>query len=587
MFPALRRMHHRTRIVTAGVAAAAVVVPAAFSAPAAAAKPDLVSYIAIAASPATTPQSLEAALTAAGGHLTASFPVAGAVAVELPRGERAPAGVAFVPDVAMRVTGTTTPAGGAIADTVRQTVGVPDGVDGRGVTVALLDTGVADVNDLTGRVTHVNLSDSAAGDGYGHGTFLAGLIAGSGVDSGGAYAGMAPAARILDVKVAAADGSTSLSRVLAGLQEVANRHATDHSIGVLNLSLSSGTSLPPALDPLAHALDSLWKQGVTVVVAAGNAGPAAGTVTSPGDDPTVLTVGALDENGTAGRGDDVIADFSSRGPTADGDAKPDLAAPGDHLVSLRDPGSIIDTQNPAARIGDAYFRGSGTSMSAAVVSGAVADLLSARPTLRPDDVKNVLTATAYSAPGLTDPTAAGSGGLDLTAALSSPTKPAPGGGKSKAGPTNPNAGGAPAGGPAERDSARWDAFATAWQQGDFTTAARAWASLSPATQNWAARAWAMTLWSDAALSDDSQLLARAWAARAWAADGWLARAWAARAWASDDWAARAWSARAWSARAWSAADWSAADWSARAWSVSAWASNAWSANAWLTDAWGW
>jgi len=487
-------------MLTAGLVAGALAIPAAISAPAAAAPPDLISYIAVASAPSTT-TTLRASLTAAGGHVTAQFPVADAVAVELQRGAHAPAGAVLVPDVALHVTGTDTVVAGA-ADTVRQTIAVPGGVDGSGVTVALLDTGVYDASDLAGRVTHVNVSGEDMGDGYGHGTFLAGLIAGNGAESGGAYAGVAPAAKVLDIKVAAADGSTSLSRVLAGLQQVAAWHAADHSVRVLNLSLSSGTSLPPQLDPLAHALDALWKSGVTVVVAAGNAGPSDGSVTSPGDDPTVLTVGALDENGTSGRSDDTVAAFSSRGPTLEGDAKPDLVAPGSHLISLRDPGSLIDLQNPSARVGDGYFRGSGTSMSAAVVSGAVADLLSARPTLRPDDVKSLLTGSAYGVPGLPDPNGAGSGGLDLSAALAVPVQPDHARGNSSAGhakPTMPMPG---AGGPSEADSARWASFAAAWEQRDFASAARAWASLSPATREWAARAWAMTLWSDAALTND-------------------------------------------------------------------------------------
>jgi len=589
MFRVLRRLHHGSRLLTVGVAVVAVAAPTALSSTADAAPHDL-SYIAIGASDTTTVRALTVELTALGGRVVAQFPVADAVAVRFPGGAPAPAGVTLVPDGAMHLAGTAAAASTGPADTIRQTVGVPAGADGRGVTVALLDTGVYDATDLTGRVAHVNVSGAAAGDGYGHGTFMAGLVAGSGAASGGAYTGVAPAAKILDVQVATADGSTSLSRVLAGLQAVQDRHATDHSLRVLNLSLSSGSSLPPQFDPLARALDTLWRSGVTVVVAAGNTGPAAGTITSPGDDPTVLTVGSLDESGTAVRGDDVVADFSSRGPTSTGDAKPDLVAPGAHLISLRDPGSLIDTEYPSARVGDSYFLGSGTSMSAAVASGAVADLLSARPTLSPDQVKLLLTATAYSDADLTDPMAAGSGGLDLDAAISAPAAPSAGRGRAHTDSGARQQGG----GPSEGDAAGWAAFAAAWQQGDFTASARAWAALSPATQTWAARAWAVMLWTDASLSADPAVLARAWSARAWAGDfaarawsarawsgdDWLARAWSARAWSSDDWAARAWSARAWSARAWSANTWAA-----RAWSVSTWANDNWAASTWLGDAW--
>ncbi|HEX8346727.1 MAG TPA: S8 family serine peptidase, partial [Actinoplanes sp.] len=407
----------------------------------------------------------------------------------------------------------------------------------------------------------VDLTGTGDGDGYGHGTFMAGLIAASGAASGGAYRGVAPGADLIDVKVADAQGRTDLTTVLQGLQWVSD-HRRD--VQVVNLSLSSNSPLPYQIDPLTQALESLWHQGVTVVVPSGNDGPGTGSVTSPGNDPVLLTVGGLDAVGTAGRNDDVVGAWSGRGPTWQGDAKPDLVAAGGHVVSLRSPGSVVDQANPHARIGDGYLRGSGTSMAAAVTSGVVADVLAVQPRLRPDAVKNLLTGTAYPSAGLSRAAGGGTGGLDAVRALAS----APDWRGNKAQQQYDSDTGTVA-----RDAKRWAEFSKAVVDGDERGAERAWQKLTPASRDWAARAWAQL---DPA--------ARAWAARAWAA-----RAWAG---AEDEWAARAWAARAWAARAWASDDWAArawadADWTARAWAGDDWAARAWAAERWSARAWAW
>jgi serine protease AprX len=254
----------------------------------------------------------------------------------------------------------------------------------------------------------LNLSgEPGCTDSYGHGTFVGGLIAGDGSASGGAVRGVAPGARLTSVKVAGRDGSTDVSTILAGIQWVVT-NKDRYGIRVLNLSLGTDSSQSYRVDPLNFAVEKAWAAGVTVVVAAGNLGPTAQTVTKPADDPFVVSVGAIDDRGTAGLGDDLLPDFSSRGPTlADGLSKPDLVAPGGHLLSLRAPGSTIDTQFPPANPGP-YRRGSGTSMAAGVVSGAVALMLQSNPTLTPDRIKFALTNTAAGAPS-TDPNAVGAG----------------------------------------------------------------------------------------------------------------------------------------------------------------------------------
>jgi serine protease AprX len=528
-----------------------------------------------------------AAVTRSGGRVVASLPLAGGVVARLAPGATLPASYVVAADRRFTVAGVSADTTGA--STVRQTLGLAaTGTEGAGVTVALVDTGVADVADLS-RVTHVDVTGTGTGDAFGHGTFMAGLIAGNGSSSGGRYTGVGPAASILDVKVADSAGSTSLSLVLRGLEAVAMHPETR----VLNLSLSSGSALPYQLDPLTRALDALWRRGVTVVVPAGNDGPDARTIASPGVDPTLLTVGAVDENGTADRSDDVVPSWSSRGPAPQDVAKPDLAAPGTHLVSLRAPGSTVDVANPGSRVETAYFRGSGTSMATAVTSGAAAALLAARPGLSPDAVKSAMTTSSYDAPGLSDSMAAGTGGLDLAAAYDAKVKKAR---RVRAGL---------AGGDTE---AAFAELARAWAAGDYDAAARAWAQLDPSARAWAARAWAAAVWERANSWSTAEWNARAWAARAWAGsswtgsswtgsswtgsswtgDEWLARAWAARAWADDMWAARAWAARAWAARAWADGSWAARawaddDWAARAWASDGWAARAWSARAWSSD----
>ncbi len=260
--------------------------------------------------------------------------------------------------------------------------------------MAVLDTGVANVPDLAGRLVQVrndltgqtapckNLSGELdCNDRYGHGTFIAGLVAGNGASSGGKWKGVAPEASVLSVKAAGADGAADVSNILAAIQWVVS-FKDRYNIRVLNLSLGTDSTQDWRVDPLNYAVERAWAAGMTVVVAASNKGPGAGTITKPADDPWVVTVGATDDRGTAGLGDDQLPDFSGRGPTAHGLAKPDVAAPGAHVISLRAPGSTIDTQFPWY-VDGSYRRGSGTSMATGVVSGAVALMLQANPGLHP------------------------------------------------------------------------------------------------------------------------------------------------------------------------------------------------------------
>ncbi len=266
---------------------------------------------------------------------------------------------------------------------------------GEGVGVALVDTGVAPVPDLINRIVAVAdlTAEKAPLDTFGHGTFMAGLIGGDGSSSEGRYVGVAPRANLISIKVAVSDGSTTLGTVLAGLQLVHSARSI-FNVRVVLLALSSPSAFSPDRDPLTKALRKLWADGIFVVVPAGNDGPGAGTVDSPGFDPVLMTAGAVDDRGTPSVSDDVATEWTSRGPTPWGAAKPDVAAPGAHLVSLRAPGSTIDKENPSAVVDEAYFRGSGTSMSAAVTAGVAALVLSSEPNLTPNQLKERLIGDA-------------------------------------------------------------------------------------------------------------------------------------------------------------------------------------------------
>lgn len=293
-----------------------------------------------------------------------------------------------------------------------------EGVDGDGVTVAVVDTGIAPVADLAGRVIggiDFSTDDDPYDDAFGHGTFVAGLIAGNGASSNGAYKGVAPKAKLVSIKIAGREGASDISHVLAGIQWAVS-FKNDYGIRVLNLSLGTDSTQTYYLSPLNAAVEKAWDAGIVVTVSASNTGPGAGTITKPADDPLVVTVGALDDKGSPGRGDDIMAGFSGEGPTAaDGLAKPDLVAPGRSVISLRAPGSKVDGAYPGSRIGSSYFKGSGTSFSTAITSGSAALLLQREPGLTPDQVKARLLSTAAPGP-VGSPNVDGHGSLDAHAA---------------------------------------------------------------------------------------------------------------------------------------------------------------------------
>jgi len=297
---------------------------------------------------------------------------------------------------------------------------------GRGVGVAVIDTGIAgNLVDfqtpgwqgsrvIASAVTNPCASD--AQDHYGHGTHVAGLIAGNSLlyptDQSvfGKYMGVAPRANLVSVKVSDDDGNTTVLDVIYGIQfAVDNKSA--YNIRVINLSLSSAAAESYTTDPLDAAVEQAWNSGITVVAAAGNEALAGDGVTySPANDPWVITVGALDDKGTMTRLDDTLAPWSSRGLTQDGVRKPEVLAPGVGLVSTLATNSDFARMCPACIVDGRYFRAGGTSMATGVVSGVAALLIEAHPNWTPAQVKGALQATVVDVPGA-------GGVIDANAAL--------------------------------------------------------------------------------------------------------------------------------------------------------------------------
>lgn len=328
----------------------------------------------------------------------------------------------------------------ASVDPARETIGAdqlwaglgsfPQRLSGRNVVVAVIDSGV-DANHaaLRGRVlASVDFTGGNGRDGYGHGTHIASLIAGApGASADTAdYSGVAPGARIVSLRVLDDNGVGRASNLIDAIEwAIDNRQR--YGIQVINLSLGGPVTQSYLDDPLCEAAERAVAAGITVVASAGNFGQTPdgtqvfGGVTSPGIDPLVITVGALDTRGTAVRSDDRIAKFSSRGPTAyDQLIKPDLVAPGRNLVAAEAAGSVIAAQSPERHVigsgATGYIQLSGSSMSAGVVSGAVALLLDRRPGLNPAQIRTILQVTSSYMPdeGMV---ATGAGSLNAVAAV--------------------------------------------------------------------------------------------------------------------------------------------------------------------------
>jgi len=343
------------------------------------------------------------------------------------------------------------------AATVGANVAWQLGLNGAGIGVAVVDSGVADHPDLHDPATGLSrvvysesfVGDQTTADLYGHGTHVAGIIGGSGASSNGLISGIASGVNIISLRVLDQSGAGADSGIIAAIQRAIQLKDT-YNIRVINLSVGRPVYESYSQDPLCQAAEAAWNAGIVVVAAAGNNGrnhsfgnSGYGTVTAPGNDPYVLTVGAMKTLDTPSPADDQIATFSSKGPTlVDHVVKPDIVAPGNRIVSLLVKGSTLDQEFPGNEVtstgalAPAYFSLSGTSMATPVVSGAVALLLQSQPQLTPDQVKARLMKTAAknyfpTSTSYVDPTTGtsftsyydiftvGAGYLDVAAALAS------------------------------------------------------------------------------------------------------------------------------------------------------------------------
>jgi serine protease AprX len=271
---------------------------------------------------------------------------------------------------------------------------------GKGIGVAVVDSGLSaqsspDINDLHKRVTaDVHLNAANGLDYHGHGTHVAGIIAGDGNASNGKYVGIAPKANIINAKVADGNGLAKESYLINGLQWIYKNKDT-HNIRVVNISSAAAIPQSYMISPISAAVEQLWFNGIVIVVSSGNKGSSADAVMHPpANDPYVISVGAIDDKGTTDRGDDEVTSWSSRGKTLDNVQKPDIVAPGRHITSLLSPDGWLGANYPNYIVDSHYFWMNGTSMAAPVVSGTVALMLEARPELTPDEVKWILMNTS-------------------------------------------------------------------------------------------------------------------------------------------------------------------------------------------------
>jgi serine protease AprX len=471
---------------------------------------------------------------------------------------------------AAATTGTTVTAGTDLARQIGAAAAWDLGLSGRGVGVALIDTGIAPVPGLppTRMVNGPDLSFESQTptlrylDSNGHGTHLAGIIAGR--DKSAGYRGIASGATLTSVKVASGTGAADASQVMAAVDWVVQHRNDDRQnpIRVINLAYGTNSTQTYQSDPLAFAVENAYRAGIVVVVAGGNGGQNSTRLTNPAIDPFVVSVGAVAADATATTADDTLSTFSSGSIGR----KVDIAAPGESIVSLRDPGSFVDANYPAARVGTRLFRGSGTSQAAAVVSGSVALLLQQRPWLNPDQVKSILKRSATPLGG-----AGGSGNVgELNVARALVTDGRSNGQEFAHGR-----------GTGSLEAARGDSHVVDGDQvlagerdifGPFDTTV--WAAVSAS-----GTAWRGGLWLGRRFAGDGWT-GTSWAGRTWGAATWPGLSWSGQPWAPADWAGRYWNAGSWAGRYWAGDSWTGRYWASDTWTGRYWASFGWASVGW-------
>ena len=447
------------------------------------------------------------------------------------------------------------------------------GYTGKGVGVAVIDTGIqgdlpdfrvsqSDSNSRVVASAVVNPAATTAKDTFGHGTHVAGLIAGNGTNRPssdplyGKYAGSAPDANLIAVKASDDDGYATVLDVIDGLQFVVDKKS-DYNIRVVNLSLRSSQAESYKTDPLDAAVEQAWFKGIVVVAAAGNEGSASDAVSyAPANDPYVITVGAVDDKNTKGIDDDLLATWSSRGKTQDGFDKPDILAPGAHLVSTIPAGSRYTQLCPSCVTDGSYFKVGGTSMAAAVASGEAADVIQAFPNYTPNQIKATMIKRTrpVDEPSSSSDTLVDASGKPLSTTVTTTTTVV--------------------GAEAAADKALNNPTSTA-ANGSLTPNQL----INPATGeiDYSRASWSRASWSDAV-----DPLRASWSRASWSRASWSRASWSATPESCTDFERASWSRASWSAddiqyakdqcssllaqvdptrASWSRASWSRASWS--------------------------
>jgi serine protease AprX len=396
--------------------------------------------------------------------------------------------------------------------------------------IAIVDSGIAGSrsdfgNRIAAAVTMTSLSGNSAGDGRGHGTFVAGIAAGGAKK----HAGASPGSKIVSIDVMDDKGMAMTRDVIAAADWILANKAR-YNIRVANFSLHSASPASVFYDPLDRAVERLWLNGVVVVAAAGNYGldgRPSGVTFAPGNDPFVITVGAQDINRSLSTRDDTAAPWSAFGYTLDGFSKPDLGAPGRYMVGPVPNGSTLVSERPGNKRGKGYMELSGTSFAAPVVAGAAAQILARHPEWTPDQVKGALMLTARHTPHAA-PGSLGVGVIDAHAAAR------------VSNPPNPNA--------------HLNQFVRQSSDGSglvFDTAS--WANVAMADASWAQASWAQASWANAS-----------WANASWANASWANASWASASWAQASWAQASWASASWANASWASASWANASWASMA-----------------------
>ena len=430
--------------------------------------------------------------------------------------------------------------------------------------IAVIDTGVAPVLGLAGKIINgpdLSLDNPYTSihsvDVYGHGTHLASIAAGldpgtKDLSDSAKFVGVAPGSRIVNVRVGAFDGSVDVSQVIAGIDWVVqHRHDNGMNIRVISLAFGTQSALPYWDDPLSWATEVAWRKGIVVVAAAGNAGTTS-NVTMPALNPRIIAAGAVDQTMST------PTPFTSAG----GMRKPDLFAPGAHILGLRVPGSFIDSRFPSARVGARLTRGSGTSQATAVVAGAAALLASKYPASSPDQIRAALIFSGSDVSG---------NNWGNFIQLDKASDKLDEWGPAKSIESNTIIGGPY--GTGSLEAARGGQHLTAngvTLNGEKDIMGKAWDG----------KAWSAAVWSGASWTGGQ------WNGATWTGASWTGASWTGASWSSIGFAGASWTGASWTGASWTGASWTGASWTGASWTGASWTGASWTGANWLGAYWG-